>query len=409
MAQAVFSKFAIADLFGQAGTVANPPVGYARLYYNSLANTLVCVDSNGTSLLTGGGGGVTTVFGRSGAVVATSGDYTLDQIGSAAGAVTWNNATNAITINNTSAVTQTFANTTAAISSVSQSSPLIKLAGTYWTGAASAIDNYTLQTVIANGTNGTSFLYATHTGSTGQGGVVSVGSGGGFFVPAVTTGSQVTGIMTGGGVFVNMMSNGSAVGRWGSSGIQAVSAAGFGFTDTSSFNDTFATRVSSGLFSIGTSGSGSLNLTNLNASGTVAGLTYTANSTAGVSAGSFSAITAITTVGGIVTQLTGTSDERLKDATDYTDGLSAINLITPVRYQWNADGQFHTGLSGDRTYVGFLAQNVQSAIPEAITATEKSKANPSTEYLSLDDRPIIAALVNAVKELSARLERLENS
>ncbi len=137
------------------------------------------------------------------------------------------------------------------------------------------------------------------------------------------------------------------------------------------------------------------------------------NGTNGVSAGNFTAVTSITTIHGIVTTLSGTSDERLKDAELYEGGLGAILAISPVRYRWNAKGQAQTGLSGDQEFVGFIAQDVQRAIPEAITATEPSKDGTET-YLSLDDRPIICALVNAVKELStmntalvARIEALE--
>ena len=130
-------------------------------------------------------------------------------------------------------------------------------------------------------------------------------------------------------------------------------------------------------------------------------------STAGVSAGSFSSITAITATGGIVTQLTGTSDARLKDSVAYDGGLDEILAITPVRYHWNAKGQEHTGLPGEQEFVGFLAQDVQKAIPEAITATEPSK-DKTDAYLSLDDRPILAAAINAIKELKAEIEALKS-
>jgi hypothetical protein len=46
---------------------------------------------------------------------------------------------------------------------------------------------------------------------------------------------------------------------------------------------------------------------------------------------------------------------------------------------------------------------VQRAIPEAIQGYEGEE-----KYLSFDDRPVIAALVNAVKELTARIEELES-
>jgi hypothetical protein len=133
---------------------------------------------------------------------------------------------------------------------------------------------------------------------------------------------------------------------------------------------------------------------------------YQANGTAGVSAGPFTAVTSITSKLGIVTALSGTSDERLKDAELYEGGLGVILAINPVRYKWNAKGQVQTGLSGDQEFVGFIAQDVQRAIPEAITATEPSKDGTET-YLSLDDRPILAAAVNAIKELNARIVALE--
>jgi hypothetical protein len=135
---------------------------------------------------------------------------------------------------------------------------------------------------------------------------------------------------------------------------------------------------------------------------------YYVNGTAGVSAGPFTAVTSITTVKGLVTVLSGTSDERLKIAEPYEGGLDELQGINPIRFKWNAKGQAQTGLSGEQYFVGFLAQNVQAVIPEAITATEQSKDGTET-YLSLDDRPILALAVNAIKELSAlrAVDRLE--
>jgi hypothetical protein len=133
---------------------------------------------------------------------------------------------------------------------------------------------------------------------------------------------------------------------------------------------------------------------------------FSVGGTAGVTAGNFTAVTSITTKGGIVTVLSGTSDERLKIAEPYEGGLEAIQQINPIRYKWNTKGQEQTGLSGDQYFVGFGAKNVQKAIPEAITAYEQSKDKTET-YLSLDDRPIIAALVDAVKTLAARIAVLE--
>ena len=115
------------------------------------------------------------------------------------------------------------------------------------------------------------------------------------------------------------------------------------------------------------------------------------------------AVGTLATIDGIVTTFTAVSDERLKLWTPYAGGLAEILNITPIRYRWNEKGQEISGQNGDRDYVGFSAQNASAAIPEVIQSVTKDG------YLSFEDRPIIAALVNAVRELNARIEQLERS
>ncbi len=89
--------------------------------------------------------------------------------------------------------------------------------------------------------------------------------------------------------------------------------------------------------------------------------------------------------------LTVSSDERLKDIQgDFTDSLSEILAINPILYKWKAD----TGLDTGTVYAGFSAQNVKENIPEAVGVDKNG-------FLTLSDRPIIAALVNAVKEIAS--------
>lgn len=113
------------------------------------------------------------------------------------------------------------------------------------------------------------------------------------------------------------------------------------------------------------------------------------------------AVGTLATTGGIVTTFTAVSDERLKTHQPYEGGLDEVLAITPIRYRWNEKGQELSGQRGDRDYVGFSAQNAQKAIPETIQSVTKDG------YLSFDDRPVIAALVNAVKELATRNDMLE--
>lgn len=50
---AVISKSSILDCYGQPSVPAAPPVGQARIYYDSLHNKFGVIDSNGSSLLQG--------------------------------------------------------------------------------------------------------------------------------------------------------------------------------------------------------------------------------------------------------------------------------------------------------------------------------------------------------------------
>ncbi len=84
------------------------------------------------------------------------------------------------------------------------------------------------------------------------------------------------------------------------------------------------------------------------------------------------------------------SDERLKDVSgSFNRGLEDLKKISPILYKWNAT----SGLDMADVYAGFSAQNVETAIPEAVGMSPNG-------YLSLNDRPILAATVNAIKELA---------
>jgi hypothetical protein len=87
--------------------------------------------------------------------------------------------------------------------------------------------------------------------------------------------------------------------------------------------------------------------------------------------------------------LSVSSDERLKTIDGaFTRGLADVLKLSPIQYHWNP----LSGLDKTTQYAGFSAQNVQRAIPEAVGSSTNG-------YLTLQDRPLIAALVNATKEI----------
>jgi hypothetical protein len=92
--------------------------------------------------------------------------------------------------------------------------------------------------------------------------------------------------------------------------------------------------------------------------------------------------------------VTVSSDERLKNIQGmFVTGLEKIKSLSPILYTWKPE----TGYDTVNTYAGFSAQNVRASIPEAVSTDGRG-------YLTLSDRPILAALVNAVKELAGRVE-----
>jgi hypothetical protein len=90
------------------------------------------------------------------------------------------------------------------------------------------------------------------------------------------------------------------------------------------------------------------------------------------------------------------SDERLKtDIVSFGRGLEAIRGLEPVTHRWNEE----SGLDAEGWYTGFIAQNVQENIPEAVGCDSRG-------YLTLVDRAILATIVNSIKELDARVSAL---
>ncbi len=95
--------------------------------------------------------------------------------------------------------------------------------------------------------------------------------------------------------------------------------------------------------------------------------------------------------------ISSSSDIRLKRQIEpFKTGIEAIMNIDPISFKWNEK----SGNEMKETYVGFSAQNVKANIPNSTGVT-------SDGYLTLQDRAILATLVNAVKEQQAEIELLK--
>lgn len=88
--------------------------------------------------------------------------------------------------------------------------------------------------------------------------------------------------------------------------------------------------------------------------------------------------------------ITSVSDMRLKDLQGmYEVGINRILQINPIVYKWNEKSK----LERNHNYIGFSAQNVKDALGENAIGVNKEG------YYSLQDRALLAAVVNGEKDL----------
>lgn len=91
------------------------------------------------------------------------------------------------------------------------------------------------------------------------------------------------------------------------------------------------------------------------------------------------------------------SDERLKDnITPIDDALAKVVSISGNTFDWNEKS------NKEGHDVGLIAQEIQEVLPEAVIERDNG-------YLAVDYHKVIPLLVQSIKELSARIETLENN
>jgi hypothetical protein len=119
--------------------------------------------------LIGTGTSLPTWTGATGAgnLVSTNGSGTLIDSGISPSNLVTLGGNNGYTGTNQYLNSVSIATLTAATSGANHSSPSFGLEGTYWTGSASADDQWNWQNVMGTGTNPTSTLTLTHSGSSG--------------------------------------------------------------------------------------------------------------------------------------------------------------------------------------------------------------------------------------------------
>jgi len=91
------------------------------------------------------------------------------------------------------------------------------------------------------------------------------------------------------------------------------------------------------------------------------------------------------------------SDRRLKSLDgSFSSGLNEVLKINPVKYRYKDDNGM--GIRDREEHVGVVAQEIQKAIPEAVTENSKG-------YLLVNNDPILWAMLNAIKEQQGMIEK----
>jgi len=103
---------------------------------------------------------------------------------------------------------------------------------------------------------------------------------------------------------------------------------------------------------------------------------------------------------GTATTYATSSDYRLKEnVAPMQNALDTVARLNPVTYTWKADGS-----AGQ----GFIAHELQAVVPDCVTGEKDAvdeTGNP--QYQGVDTSFLVATLVKAIQELTARVAQLE--
>lgn len=100
-----------------------------------------------------------------------------------------------------------------------------------------------------------------------------------------------------------------------------------------------------------------------------------------------------------------TSDERVKEnIIPFTRGLAEIKQINTKLFNYT--------YNKDRTVAGVIAQELENIIPEAVEIGNFNTPDNSqsfTDFRMVDQTTLFYTMMNAIKELAAKVEALENN
>ena len=137
--------------------------------------------------------------------------------------------------------------------------------------------------------------------------------------------------------------------------------------------------------------------------------------------GSYGSSTAWATLNGTELNVTGdvvanTSDKRLKtNIVNIDSPLEKLNKINGVYFNWNETAKELNQKDTNKREVGFIAQEVQSVLPEIVslapfdTIEHTNQSKSGENYLTIQYEKMVPLLVECIKELKKEIEELKNN
>lgn len=99
----------------------------------------------------------------------------------------------------------------------------------------------------------------------------------------------------------------------------------------------------------------------------------------------------------------GACDERLKENIAVCEpGLDAVMEMRPVTFDYT-----HPRFADGRKHIGFIAQEIQQIIPEAVDKIHGLAPEGEPDFLKINYNELVPVLVNAIKDLNKKIEELE--
>ena len=108
------------------------------------------------------------------------------------------------------------------------------------------------------------------------------------------------------------------------------------------------------------------------------------------------------------------SDRRLKtNVKQIVEAIAKVKKLSGFTYNWNALANQLAGYSEDESQVGVFAQDVQEVQPEIVAPAPfdvdryNGKSISGDDYLTVRYEGLTPLLIEAIKELTSRVEHIE--